>query len=174
MWQLSGLNLHAGYWDIFWPQVVQGMGFSFLFIPIMAAAMSRISKEKMGNATSIFNLMRNIGGSCGIAVMTTFLVRRGQVHQSHLVSNISLYDPETWRMLQSAQAWFISRGADAHTAAQRAYGALYGTVQRHAAMLSFVEAFSVMAVMFLLMMPFVFILRPPRHRAGEDEWLKAE
>jgi DHA2 family multidrug resistance protein len=160
MWQLSGLNLNAGYWDVFWPQVTQGCALSFLFIPLMAATMSRIRKEHMGNATSIFNLMRNIGGSFGIALMTTFLARRNQVHQNHLISNISLYDPETWRVLQSARAWFQGRGADAHTAAQQAYGAIYGMVQRHAAMLSFVEAFWVMAVLFALMVPVVFILRP--------------
>jgi DHA2 family multidrug resistance protein len=160
MWQLSGLNLNAGYWDVFWPQVTQGCALSFLCIPLMAATMSRIRKEKMGNATSIFNLMRNIGGSFGIALMTTFLARRNQVHQQHLVSNISLYDPQTWQMLQNARAWFQSHGSDAHTAARQAYGAVYGMVQRHAAMLSFVEAFWVMAVLFALMIPIVFILRP--------------
>ena len=85
MFELSGLNLYAGFWDIFWPQVLQGVALSFLFIPLMSLAMSRISPEKMGNATSIFNLMRNIGGSVGIAIMTTFLARRSQVHQNHLV-----------------------------------------------------------------------------------------
>ncbi len=169
MWQLSRLNLQAGYWDVFWPQLVQGIGMSFLFIPIMAAAVSRIRKEKMGNATSVFNLMRNIGGSFGIALMTTFLARRQQVHHNHLVSNISVYDPQTWQMLQAAKLWFISRGADAHTATQRAYGAVYGMVQRHAAMLSFVEAFWVMAVVFFLMIPAVLILRPKPHGEKDDE-----
>lgn len=160
MWQLAGLNLQAGYWDVFWPQVIQGCGMSFLFIPIMAASMSRISKQGMGNATAVFNLMRNIGGSFGIALMTTFLTRRQQLHQSHLISNISAYDPETWQMLQAARHWFMSRGADAHTATQRAYAAVYGTVQRHAAMLAFVEAFWVMAVLFFLMIGLVLILKP--------------
>ncbi len=160
MWQLSGLNLQAGYWDVFWPQVVQGCALSFLFIPLTAATMSRVRKEAMGNATSIFNLMRNIGGSFGIALMTTFLARRNQVHQHHLVSNISLYDPETWQMLQAARAWFQGRGVDVHTATQRAYGAIYGMVQRHAAMLSFVEAFWIMAVMFAAMVLILPILRP--------------
>src|SRR5512146_2997277 len=109
----------------------------------------------MGNATSIFNLMRNIGGSFGIALMTTFLVRRQQVHQNHLVSNISVFDPEAWRVLNAAKAWFMSRGDDAYTATQRAYGAIYGMVQRQAAMLSFVEAFWVMAVVFVIMIPAV-------------------
>jgi DHA2 family multidrug resistance protein len=82
MFSLSGLNLNAGYWDIFWPQVFQGVALSFLFTPLMALSMAGISKEKMGNATSIFNLMRNIGGSVGIAIMTMFLARRTQMHQN--------------------------------------------------------------------------------------------
>ena len=99
MFQLSGLNLQAGFWDIFWAQVLQGVALAFLFIPLMALAMAKISPEKMGNATSIFNLMRNIGGSVGIAVMTTFLSRRAQVHQNHLVENIT---PASGQSLQNA------------------------------------------------------------------------
>ncbi len=76
MFSLSHLNLNAGYWDIFWPQIIQGAAMAFLFVPLMATSMSGIAKEKMGNATSIYNLMRNIGGSFGIATMTTFLARR--------------------------------------------------------------------------------------------------
>ena len=95
MFQLSGLNLYAGFWDIFWAQVLQGVALSFLFIPLMSLAMSHISPEKMGNATSIFNLMRNIGGSVGIALMTTFLARRAQVHQNHLVANVTAGSSQT-------------------------------------------------------------------------------
>ena len=82
MFSLSHLNLNAGYWDIFWPQIIQGAAMACLFIPLMTTSMSGIAKEKMGNATSIYNLMRNIGGSFGIATMTTFLARRQQVHQN--------------------------------------------------------------------------------------------
>jgi len=169
MWQLSRLNLGAGYWDVFWPQLLQGVGMSCLFIPIMAAAVSRIRKEKMGNATSIFNLMRNIGGSFGIAVMITFLARRQQLHHNHLIGNISQYNRGTWQMLQATRAWFVSLGADPSTATQQAYGAVYGMMQRQAAMLSFVEAFRVMAVVFLLMIPVVFILRPKPHSEKDHD-----
>jgi MFS transporter, DHA2 family, multidrug resistance protein len=162
MFDLSGLNLNAGYWNILWPQVFQGVALSFLFIPLMALSMASISKEKMGNATSIFNLMRNIGGSFGIAIMTTFLARRAQFHQSRLVANITAGDLQTRKMLQGMQVWFHLGGADAHTASRKALTAIYGLVQKHAAMLSFVEAFWIMGVMFLLMLPFIFLLRNPR------------
>ena len=169
MFQLSGLNLNAGYWDILWPQVFQGIALSFLFIPLMAISMSNIPKEKMGNATSIFNLMRNIGGSVGIAIMTTFLARRAQMHQSQLVTRFTAGNLELRERLAGMQAYFHAHGADNYTAGRKALAALYGMVQQHASMLSFVEAFWVMGVVFLVMLPFVVLLRNPRARVVKPQ-----
>jgi len=162
MFSLSHLNLNAGYWDIFWPQVVQGGAMAFLFIPLMAVSMSGIAKEKMGNATSIYNLMRNIGGSFGIATMTTFLARRNQLHQDQLVSHVTPFDPRMRMMLRGLQSWFQTHGSNSVDAAKKSLGAIYGMMQQQAAMLSFVEAFWVMAVIFLCMMPLLFLLRNAR------------
>jgi DHA2 family multidrug resistance protein len=159
MFQLSGLNLYAGFWDICWVQVLQGIALSFLFIPLMALAMARIPPQKMGNATSIFNLMRNIGGSVGIAIMTTFLARRTQLHQNHLIANVRAGDVTTWRYLAGLRAHFHAVGADNVTASRKALGAVYGLLQQHAAMLAFVEAFWLMGVVFLLMLPFLSLLQ---------------
>jgi len=159
MFDFSRLNLDAGYWDIFWPQVFQGVALALLFIPLMALSMSSIPKEKMGNATSIFNLMRNIGGSFGIALMTTFLARRSQFHQSRLVGNINPGNLKMRTMIAGMQAWFQSHGVDGVDAHRKALAAVYGLVQQHAAMLAFVEAFWVMAVMFFALLPFLLLLR---------------
>jgi DHA2 family multidrug resistance protein len=162
MFSLSHLNLNAGYWDIFWPQVIQGGAMAFLFIPLMATSMSGIAKEKMGNATSNYNLMRNIGGSFGIAAMTTFLARRNQVHQDQLASHVSAYDPHTRNLLHGLQSWFQVHGFNSVDASQKALAAIYGMVRQQAAMLSFVEAFWVMGVIFLGMLPLLFLLRNAR------------
>jgi MFS transporter, DHA2 family, multidrug resistance protein len=162
MFSLSHLNLNAGYWDIFWPQLIQGAAMAFLFIPLMAVSMSGISKEKMGNATSIYNLMRNIGGSFGIATMTTFLARRNQVHQDQLVGHVSAYDPSMRNMLRGLQGWFQLHGYNSVDATKKSLAAVYGMVQQQAAMLSFVEAFWVMGVIFLFMLPLLFLLRNAR------------
>ena len=165
MFALSGLNLNAGYWDIFWPQVFQGVALAFLFVPLTAASMAFITKEKMGNATSIFNLMRNIGGSFGIAIMTTFLQRREQFHQSRLIENVQSGSPQTLNTLHGMTGWFHSRGSDGYTASRKALGALYGMLQKHASMLSFVEAFWIMGMIFLLMMPLVLLMRGRKRAA---------
>jgi len=167
MFSLSGLNLNAGYWDIFWPQVFQGVALSFLFIPLMTLSMASIQNEKMGNATSIFNLMRNIGGSFGISIMTTFLARRSQLHQNHLVANLGAGSPQSRRMLQEMQGWFYIHGSDSVTASRKALGAAYGLVQRQAAMIAFVEAFWIMGVMFLVMLPFLVLLKYKRPEAPQ-------
>ncbi len=175
MFDFTGLSLQSGYWDIFWPQVVQGCGLSFLFIPITAASVAHISKQKMGVATSIFNLSRNIGGSFGIAIMTTFLARRGQLHTNHLVGHVTPYSQGTQQTLAGMQAWFHSRGADSFTALRRAYAGLWGMVQQQAAMMSFVEAFWVLAAIFFALIPLVFIMRtgqgkhaPPEKHVEEE------
>ncbi len=162
MFSLSHLNLNAGYWDIFWPQLIQGSAMALLFIPLMAVSMSAISREKMGNATSIYNLMRNIGGSFGIATMTTFLARRSQVHQNHLVSHISTFDHTTQLTMRGMTAWFQMHGSNSVEASRKALGAMYGMVQQQAMMLSFVEAFWVMGVIFLCMAPLLLLLRNAR------------
>jgi DHA2 family multidrug resistance protein len=172
MFSLSHLNLNAGYWDIFWPQVIQGGAMAFLFIPLMATSMSGIAKEKMGNATSIYNLMRNIGGSFGIATMTTFLARRQQFHQSQLAAHVTPYDPHTRITLQGLQRYFEMHGANEVIAAKKAVAALYGMVQQQAAMLSFVEAFWVMGVIFAGMLPLLFLLRNARDLHPHEKLVK--
>jgi len=163
MFQLSHLNLNAGYWDIFWPQIIQGAAMAFLFVPLMATSMSGIAKEKMGNATSVYNLMRNIGGSFGIAIMTTFLARREQVHQSQLIGRVTPSDIRAQNMVHGLQAWFQLHGAmTAHDAAHKAYAAIYLMVQQQSAMLSFVEAFWIMGVIFWAMAPLLLLLRNAR------------
>ena len=122
---------------------------AFLFVPLMTTSMSGIAKEKMGNATSIYNLMRNIGGSFGIAMMTTFLARRGQVHQGQLISHVTPMDIRTQTTFRGLQSWFaLHQPLSAYDAAHKSWGAIYLMVQQQAAMLSFVEAFWIMAVIF--------------------------
>jgi DHA2 family multidrug resistance protein len=137
---------------------------SLLFVPLTTVAMDPIPREKMGYATSLFNLMRNIGGSMGIAITQTLLARHRQLHTNVLGAHVSVHSQQAQQMLHSLQAAFIARGADVSTATRQAYGALWGMVERQAAILSFNDAFRLLAVMFLLITPLALLMRRPRTR----------
>lgn len=163
---LGELNLQAGYWDIFWPQLVQGVGMSLLFVPLTTVTMDAIPRERMGNATSLFNLMRNIGGSVGIATTGTMLARHQQSITAVLGANVTPYDLRSQSMFGQLRAAFMAAGADAATATSRAYAALFGMVQQQAAMVSFVGIFWLLGGMFVIMVPLVLVMRRPHAPAG--------
>jgi DHA2 family multidrug resistance protein len=158
---LSLLNLQAGYWDIFWPQLLQGAGLSLLFVPLTTVSMDPIPREKMGNATSLFNLMRNIGGSIGIAVTGTMIARNQQRVTATLGAHVSAYDPASQAMFLQMRAAFMAAGSDMATATSRAYAAMFGMLQRQAAMVSFVGLFQLLGIVFLLLIPLVLLMKRP-------------
>ncbi len=161
---LGGLNLNAGYWDIFWPQLIQGLALGCLFVPLTTIAMDPIPREQTGNATSIFNMMRNIGGSSGIAFAATMLSRGRQAFGNLFAEHVTPYDLQSRMLLNNMKSALAAGGADPVTAGQRSYGLLYGLVQRQAAMLSFVELFRIMGAVFLIVLPFIWVARQPRLR----------
>jgi MFS transporter, DHA2 family, multidrug resistance protein len=161
---LGRLNLSVGYWDIFWPQFLQGVALACLFVPLTTITMDPIRREAMGNATSIFNLMRNLGGSVGIAAVTTLVARHEQTNQNNLVGDVPGGKLRVQAMLQALRSWFIYRGADTVTSSRRAYDALFGMVRQQAAMLSFNQVFWLLGMLFLLMVPLVFLMRRPARR----------
>jgi len=163
---LGQLNLNGGYWEIFWPQLLQGAGLALLFVPLTTVSMATIAPERMGYATSLFNLMRNIGGSVGIAMTATILARQRQTVSAHLGENISIYNPATQSLFTQITSGLIAAGTDAVTATQRAYVILNGMLYRQASMVSFVMLFRLLGIVFLLMIPLVFIMRRPKQRGA--------
>jgi MFS transporter, DHA2 family, multidrug resistance protein len=159
---LGQLDLNAGYWEIFWPQLLQGAGLALLFVPLTTVSMATIAPERMGYATSLFNLMRNIGGSIGIAITATILQRQRQTVSAHLGENISVYDSTTQSLLAQIVNGLTAAGSDVVTATQRAYMILNGMLFRQASMVSFVMLFRLLGIIFLLMIPLVFIMRRPK------------
>jgi DHA2 family multidrug resistance protein len=161
LFEFSRLNLQAGYWDFFWPQFAQGFALSMLFVPLTTITMSPIAREGMGNATSLFNLMRNIGGSVGIAMVTTLDTRFTQKYVNRLVENVTPFDPNAMQLLDQFRLMWQGTGSGPGLADQQSLASMFGLVQRQAAMLAFVELFRALALIFLLMIPLLLIMKKP-------------
>ena len=162
LWALGAINLQVGYWDIFWPQFFQGIAMGLVFVPLTTVTMSMIRREEMGNATSLFNFMRNMGGSIGIAAVATMLSRNAQVQYNVLGAHLNPFDPAVRGFLNQIRGAFVARGLDLSSATQAAYVAMSGMVQRQALMVSFVQLFRMLAIVFALLVPLVFVMKRPK------------
>lgn len=156
---MAQFNLQTDFNTIFWPRVVLGIGMGFLFIPLTTMTMSSIRKEEMGNATAIFNLLRNLGGSFGVAFITTMLSRRAQFHQVHLIEGLTPFDRNFQIALPQISQQLQDRGFNASLSDQGALGLIYGEVIKQASMLSFNDAFHLLSTMMMLILPLVFLMK---------------
>ncbi|MGE3274403.1 MAG: DHA2 family efflux MFS transporter permease subunit [Vicinamibacterales bacterium] len=174
MFWLGAITLDAGFWDLFWPQFLQGLALSLLFVPLTTLTMDAIAPEEMGNATSLYNLVRNVGGSFGIATATTLLSRYGQVNLDRLATHVTPYSPAATGMLHDLTGAFVSRGSDLVTAQQQAMAALYGMTARQASAITFLQVFRVLGILCLVLLPLVLVLKKPRHLGSGTVHVVAE
>jgi DHA2 family multidrug resistance protein len=155
---LSHLDLVIAMGNVAWPSVINGFGTAVIFVPLTVAATATLAKEQIGNATGLYNRMRNIGGSIGISVATTLLARRAQVHQAVLVSHVTPYDTAArQRLLTLTRALAVDSGPV--DAKRQALAALYAIIVKQARLLAFLDVFRFLAVMALLCFPLVLLLR---------------
>ena len=159
LFHMANFNLEIDFHTAMMARVYQSFGFAFLFVPINVMAFYFIPKEKVNNATGLINLARNIGGSVGIALVTTLLARRAQFHQTVLVSHLTPFDARYNAALAGASQMLMTHGSNATQAASQAQGLLYGTLQRQATMLAFLDNFWLMGVLALVMIPLMFLMK---------------
>ena len=161
---LMGFNLNVTFWDVFLPLFLQGLALGLVFVPLTVLAVVGIPNERMGNATGLFNMMRNIGGGVGISIVETMLTRMGQQHTNFLVANVDQTSPSVVSLIRGLKGLYVGSGPV--LADQQAYATLFGLVERQAAMVALVRVFQYMTVMVLALIPLIFLTKRP-HR-GES------
>ncbi|HEX3106189.1 MAG TPA: DHA2 family efflux MFS transporter permease subunit [Terriglobales bacterium] len=166
MFALSFFSLDVGFWNFWWPLMLQGAGLGLIFVPLTTVTNDPVPRERMGNATSIFNLMRNVGASIGISSVETLQFRHLQAHINYLGQHVSSASLQTQRTLGGLRELFVSKGADQVTATQQAHAALWGMLQRQAAILSYNDVFRFLGWMFLLLLPLLLLMEKPRGGKG--------
>ncbi len=155
---LASINLDVSMGSVIWPSVVNGIAISFIFVPLTTATMSQLAQAQIANASGLFNLMRNLGGSIGIAFVTTMLARGAQVHQALMVGHLTLTDPAYAQRLAGAKK-LLSHHADPVTATQQAYGAVYALLDQQAHVWAFVDNFFLFGVLALAGIPLIFMFK---------------
>jgi len=169
LYMMTSLTLGMDYWALALPRFIQGFAVGFIFVPLSTLTLATIRRDKLVNATAVYGMLRNFGGSVGIAVVTTLLAQRSQVHQATLVSHISPWDPETHARLAQWASHFGALGSDAFTAERQAVAMLYRETVAQAQLLAYADDFWLLAVMFAgvpLLLPLMRRIRRERPEAA--------
>jgi MFS transporter, DHA2 family, multidrug resistance protein len=158
LWLMSGLNLGAGFSAISLPRFIQGFGLGLFFVPLAASTYVNIPREEMGNASGIFNLLRNLGGSFGVATATTLLSQRSQLHQTFLVERITPYSSALREYGQQLQQLFPGQDPLAAKSPMVLAG-VYREVLRQANMLAFNDVFWLFAWLTAILVPLTVFMK---------------
>ena len=166
---MSNVTLSIDFWSLALPRLIQGVGMGCIFVPLQMLAFASVPIRHLPNATALFSVVRNIGGSAGVAISTTLLTRRAQMHQSVLVANTNVWAPETTERLRTWTQHFQAQGADAVTAGQQAVAMLYRETQAQAQVLAFMDDFRLLAIMYACLVLLIFFMHRTRTERVERE-----
>jgi DHA2 family multidrug resistance protein len=158
-WELGKLTTQVGFWDIFWPQTWQGVGFSLIFVALSTAALATIPKAKMTAATGLYNVVRQVFGSVGIAIAATELTSGTTRYHAALVAHMNLQHGMVQAFIISTTMAMRRLGADSVTAAKQALGILDGRVLAQATVLAYNHVFELVTMLFVVAIPLVFLLK---------------
>lgn len=158
MFQLANLTPQTGTDDLFWPLLWRGAVTVLMFLPLSLATLGPLPQQDISAGSGFYNLTRQLGGSIGIAVLTTLLDRREAFHRAVLLEHVTPYDLATNQRLDMLTGALQSRGIDAQTAHQQALALISQSVSTQAAVLSFADIFRFVGVVFLCSLPLLFFL----------------
>ncbi|MGH7668063.1 MAG: DHA2 family efflux MFS transporter permease subunit [Gemmatimonadaceae bacterium] len=170
-WALSSLTSSVGFWDLFWPQLWQGVGFGLIFVALSTAALATVENRRMTSAAGLYNVVRQVFGSVGVALSATQLTSGITRYHAMLGQKLTANAPITLTWLQMVTGGMRAAGSDAFTATKRALALLDGTVFQQAAVLAYNHVFALIAVLFVLCLPLVLFLKGVESAEGMPEFM---
>ena len=163
-WGYKILTPDTGADNFWWLLIVRGAGLGLLFIPITTLALSSLHGKEIGQGAAFTGMMRQLGGSFGIAIITTFISTQNMVHRNDLVSKLDIGDPAVQQRVSGMQHNFMSKGMTPDVALNSAYKALDYAVFKQASVLSYMDVFLYLGVLFLICVPFVLLVKGNRKK----------
>jgi DHA2 family multidrug resistance protein len=168
-WGFSILTNSTPEENFFWMLVTRGVGLPLLFIPITSLSLSTLKGPEIGQGVAFTGMMRQVGGSFGVALITTFMARQNMFHRSTLVSKLDVNNPSVMGHVHALQQGFISKGMQPDIALQSAYKAMDYSITSQANVLSYMDVFYYLGILFLVCIPFVVFVKRSKAPAALAE-----
>lgn len=158
-WGYKILTPDTGAPDFFWMLILRGMGLGLLFIPITALSLSTLKGQQIGQGAAFTGMMRQLGGSFGVALITTFLATQNIQHRSDLVSKLDVNNPLMHQRVMGLQNSFIAKGMTPDIALKSSYQSLDYVISKQASVLSYMDVFLYLGILFLVCVPVVLMVK---------------
>lgn len=163
------LNTQIGEHDFFWPLIIRGIAMGLIFIPLTTISLANLQGKEIPQGTALSNMVRQLGGSIGIAAITTFISRRTVMHYSNLSENITLIDPVAQERVKTIAGGLISKGYDPASATKGAYGMIARIINQQATFLTYRDLFLYLGLFFLFLIPLLLMFRNKKKKKIETE-----
>ncbi|MBE8714993.1 DHA2 family efflux MFS transporter permease subunit [Sphingobacterium hungaricum] len=167
-WGYKILTPDTGKDAFFWMLIVRGMGLGLLFIPITSLSLSTLKGQEIGQGAAFTGMMRQLGGSFGIAAITTFIANRTMLFRNDLVGKLDVNSLDVQQRVAALKAGFMAKGMTPDVALQSAYKSLDYAVTKQATVLSYMDVFLYLGLVFLVCIPFVLLVREKKGGAKVD------
>jgi len=164
LWAYTIITPFTGEGDFFWLLMVRGIGLGFLFVPTTTLALSSLKGKEIGQGAAFTGMVRQLGGSFGIALISTYISRRTVQHRADLVTNVTAYDADIQQRFAGLKASFMASGSGVEQASLQAYKVLDGMVTRQASLLTYMDVFLGIGIFFLICVPLVLLLKPAKSK----------
>jgi len=170
-WMAAKISPTAGESDFFWPLITRGVGLGLIFMPITTMSLAGLAGRDAGQAAGLTGMIRQLGGSFGVAIVGTYLERTVQANRIALLPNISLYNLETTQRIQAFTQGFLAKGYPLAQAQQQAYAALEGVLMKQVSLITYSQIFTSLGLFFLACVPLILLIK--RTKPGEKLDLNA-
>jgi DHA2 family multidrug resistance protein len=159
LWGYKLLTPDTGKDDFFWMLILRGVAMGMLFIPITTLSLSTLKGRQIGEGAAFTGMMRQLGGSFGVAVIITFMANRLVLHENNIANHLDRFDPDVQNRIAAMQHSFMAKGVPANIALQDAYKAMQGMVMKQASVLSYMDVFLYIGILFLICIPFILMVK---------------
>ena len=158
-WMRNIITADTGAEHMFWPLILRGIGLGLLFVPITTLSLSTLDGKSIGEGAAFTGMMRQLGGSFGIALITTFITRFSQEHRVNLIANLDITKVELQNRIQQLQAGFMSKGFSPNEALAKAYQVIDFSVTKQSTVMSYMDIFLYLGILFLLCVPIILFIK---------------
>jgi MFS transporter, DHA2 family, multidrug resistance protein len=165
-WELSEMTGQSGGGDFFWPLIFRGVGLGLMFVPLTTITLAELAPTELAQGTGLYNFFRQLGGSFGIAGISTLLIRYTAENRANLVSHVTASDPLSMSRLQAFTQGMVARGADLWTAKRRALALMDSQLMGQASVLAYGRIYVLSAIIILALIPLLLLVRKTKGAGG--------